>query len=833
MSDSLNSQSQTDKPKQRNVISLRAKILLANLIIVLITVAAMGYFVFYRSRAANEFLAEQFDISVNREVENRLAIIVSNEVNDISIFFSSMKNVIDTFGSTTGAFLSNENSIDPENAEWNAYLELSQLPTGSWDNSNDEAASVFLPANMRVNDDLARELAILKGLDYFTQGLLEKNPDVIAVYFGGKTGETVYYPNIDLAAIVPPDFDITSRPWYANASALPQAEERAVWSTPYQDAALNGLVITSSTPVYDNAGEFRGVAGIDLKLATITDHVSQLEIGKTGYGFLIDSEGRAIAMPPQGLKDFNLTKEEIQSGNTEDLSLINRVPLDIFEVLAKMTSGQTGMRLVEINGSNRYIAYKSIPIVGYSLGIVISEDELLQEFVDTNTILENQTRSTIFNAVGVIFILLSVAGLASYAIGNSVTAPLQKLTNVAMEVASGNLDARAHVTSRDEIGILGNTLNNMSATAQDLVTNLEDMVSERTQAIEKRVTQIQAVAEVGKAVAAQRDLEVLLNRTTHLISNRFGFYHVGIFLLDSRNEYAVLRDANSSGGKVMLEREHKLRVGTEGIVGTVATSDQARIALDVGKDAVYFNNPDLPQTRSEIALPLVAGGEVLGVLDVQSMEANAFTEDDIPTLQVLADQLATAVQNARMLRDTQEALFTARKATNDISQHGWKSLLQDIDTAGYIGLSQGEVIPAAEDMDKNTKQAMSTGNHVISEDQYSISIPIITRGQIIGMLRLKKPSHTEPWTPEEIADVESLSDQISNVLESARIYNDAQRRASREQAIGEIASKIGAYTNTEAILRATVDEIGHKIGGAKVIFELGHQNDIEQRSKLQ
>lgn len=816
----------TEITRQRNAISLRTKILLGNLLIVLVTVAVMGYFVFYRSQAANEFLASQFDISVNREIENRLDITVSDEVNNVSLFFSSMKNVIDTFGTTSGAVLSNDSSINLEETDWNAYRELVQLPNGSWDNSNDDIASIFLPASMRITDSLAKELAALKGLDYFSKSLLDKNPDIIAIYFGGKAGETIYYPNIDLATILPPDFDITNRPWYSNAAEPSQSKGETVWSAPYQDAALNGLVITSSTPVYDNSGEFRGVAGVDIRLATITERISSLAIGKTGYGFLIDTKGRAIAMPTRSLQDFNLTEDEMQSGNIENLSLINRVPLDVFEVLAKMTSGQSGVRLVEINGTNRYIAYKPIPIVGYSLGIVVSEDELLQEFVQTNTILENETRRTLFNAVGVVFILLSVAGLASYGIGSSIAAPLEKLTAVAKDVAAGNLDARAEVTSGDEIGILGNTLNNMSSAAQDLVTNLEERVSERTRVIEKRVAQIQTATEVGKAVAAQRDLEELLGRTTHLISNRFGFYHVGIFLLDARREYAILRAANSNGGQKMLAREHRLRVGTEGIVGTVANSGEARIALDIGKDAVYFDNPDLPQTHSEMALPLIAGGEVLGVLDVQSFEVNAFSEDDIPTLHILADQLATAVQNARMLRETQEALFAAKKATGEVSQRGWQTLLQDINTAGYISLTHGEVIPATEKLKGNIEQDLNNGYYVVSTDQHTISIPIITRDQTIGMLRLTKPLSAEPWTPDEIADIESLSDQISNALDSARLYNEAQRRATRERTISEITTNIGASADIEAIMRAAVAELGRQISEAKVAIELS--TEIEQ-----
>jgi GAF domain-containing protein/HAMP domain-containing protein len=819
------SQYLTEHTGRRSFISLRTKILLGNLLIVLVTVAAMGYFVFYRSQAANEFLVNQFDISVTREIENRLTIIVSDEVNDISIFFSSIKNVIDTFGTTTGALLTNDGSINLEEANWNAYLELQQLPNGSWDNSNDELASIFLPARMLIRDDLAKELAALKGLDYFVQGLMEKNPDIIAIYFGGIAGETVYYPNIDLSAIVPPDFNITRRPWYINALGISQSEGKAAWSVPYLDAALNGLVITSSTPVYDNSGSFRGVTGLDLKLATIIERVSSLNVGKTGYGFLIDSKGRVIAMPSEGLQDFNLTEEDIQKGDIENLSLINRVSLDVFEVLAKMTSGQTGVRLVEINGSNRYIAYKPIPIIGYSLGIVVSEDELLQDFVETNTILEAETRQTIVNAFGVIFILLSVAGLASYGIGNSITAPLDKLTRVAKQVAAGNLNATAEVTTGDEIGILGNTLNNMSATAKNLIANLEDLVVERTRVIERRISQFQAVAEVGKAVAAQRELEELLNLTTHLISSRFGFYHVGIFLLDPRSEYAILMAANSSGGKKMLDREHKLRVGTEGIVGTVASSGEARIALDVGADAVYFDNPDLPQTRSEMALPLIASGEVHGILDVQSLEANAFSADDIPTLQILADQLAIAVQNARMLRDTQEALFAARKATGEISQQGWQAMLKNIGATGYIGLTHGEVVRTTGIIDDNTEQALRIGNRLTSDDQLTISIPVSARGQTIGMLRLTKPSHAEPWTPEEITDVESLSDQISSTLESARLFNEAQQRAAREQTIGEITSSITAATEIDDIIRETVMQLGKSLQDTDVTLRIKTQWD--------
>jgi len=820
MNESLTTQVPPKNTRHRGAISLRAKILLGNFLIVLLTVAAMGYFVFYRSQATNDFLVNQVGVSVDQEIENRLAATVSREANTTHLFFSAIRNAIEFFGNTAGMIISNDKKIVLGEGEWDTFDKLSQLPNGSWDNANTEPASIFIPAHTVIQNDIARELVALKGLDDLALSLLETNPEIIAIYFGGKRGETVYYPNIDLAAIVPPDFDVTTRPWFTGATESPDLDTKAVWSAPYQDAALNGLVITSSIPVYDDTGEFRGVAAIDVLLTSITQQVSSIAIGRSGYGFLIDKEGKVIAMPDKGFADFNLTKEEMQSGNFDNLSLLNRVPLDVFEVLAKMTSGQTGVRRVAINGINRYIAYQSIPFIEYSLGIVVSEDEVLQDFVATTTTVEEESRKTLFSAAGVSLFLLSLAGLAAYGIGNSVTAPLGKLTKAAEEVAEGNLDTRADVTTNDEIGLLARTLNSMTSTAQGLVSTLEERVAERTQLIERRVAQIQAVAEVGKSVAAHRDLEELLTRTSYLISDRFGFYHIGIFLLDARRKYAILRASNSSEGAKMLERRHKLSVGMEGIVGTVAGTGQARIALDVGEDAVYFNNPDLPKTRSEMALPLNAGGETLGVLDIQSVEANVFSEEDIPTLQVLADQLAIAVQNARLLRDSQEALMLARKATGDISQAGWQSMLRNVDGLGYASLMNGEVVQTSNELEANMQRALLEGESVLSADQKTLNMPISVRGQTVATMRLVKPSDAEPWTPDEIEDIEALSAQLSNTLDSARLYQESQRRATRERAISEMTTNIGASPDIEAILRTAAMELGRQLSGAKVAVEL-------------
>jgi GAF domain-containing protein len=169
---------------------------------------------------------------------------------------------------------------------------------------------------------------------------------------------------------------------------------------------------------------------------------------------------------------------------------------------------------------------------------------------------------------------------------------------------------------------------------------------------QRRAVQLRAAAEVARRATAILDIDQLLDEAVHLISDRFGFYHAGVFLVDENREYAVLCAASSQGGQHMLERGHKLAVGKAGIVGHVADTGQPRTALDVGKDAVHFVNPDLPETRSEMALPLTSRNRIVGVLDVQSTEEAAFGQEDVAIVQIMADQLANAIENARLFETT-------------------------------------------------------------------------------------------------------------------------------------------------------------------------------------
>jgi HAMP domain-containing protein len=264
-------------------------------------------------------------------------------------------------------------------------------------------------------------------------------------------------------------------------------------------------------------------------------------------------------------------------------------------------------------------------------------------------------------------VIVVLVGFVAVVISQFLSYPIIRLTHTAQRISSGDLEAQAPAQSADEYGMLGAAFNSMTTQLRTLISQLEDRVRARTRDIEdrnaalsNRARQLQTVSDVARQIVSAQELETLLGSVTHLISERFGFYHVGVFLLDEKREYAVLRAANSAGGQRMLARSHRLPVGKVGIVGFTTGTGQARIATDVGEDAVYFNNPALPETRSEMALPLSVGGQTIGALDIQSMRSNDFSENDIELFTTLADQVAIAIHNNRLYMQTLRALDEAQ-----------------------------------------------------------------------------------------------------------------------------------------------------------------------------
>jgi GAF domain-containing protein len=300
------------------------------------------------------------------------------------------------------------------------------------------------------------------------------------------------------------------------------------------------------------------------------------------------------------------------------------------------------------------------------------------------------------------------------------------------------------------------------------------------------------------------------------ISDRFGFYHAAIFLIDPAGEWAELRAASSQGGQKMMGRRHRLRVGREGIVGYVTGQGRPRVALDVGADAVHFNNPDLPETRSEAALPLRARGEIIGALDVQSNESEAFSEEDVAVLQALADQIAVAISNSRLFRQVEERVEAERRAYGELSRQEWQAMLRTQPDLGFVSHEQG-TMPIGDLWEPQMEVALQTGG-VTTEagDERTLAVPVKTRGQAIGVLDVRKPEGAEAWTADEVALIEALADQLGQAVEGARLYQDTQRRAAQEQMIGEVAARIRETLDVDTVLQTAVQEMRQALGFAEV-----------------
>jgi GAF domain-containing protein len=354
---------------------------------------------------------------------------------------------------------------------------------------------------------------------------------------------------------------------------------------------------------------------------------------------------------------------------------------------------------------------------------------------------------------------------------------------------------------------------------QAIRESLEQRVAERTQALERRARYLEAAATVAQDAEAILEPQRLLSRVAGLISHQFGFYHAGIFLLDEMGRYAVLRATSSEGGQRMLEREHRLPVGGESIVGYVTARGVYRIALDVGEDATYFQNPDLPETRSEIALPLRARGEVIGALDVQSTEPEAFGAEDVAVLQIMADQVAMSISNARLFEQVQQSLEAERRAYGEVGRQAWTELLRARSVQGYR-YDEGSVTPLSGD-DVVTDGAVTDGAVASADGLPELVLPVRAHETTIGRITVHKPADAGDWTADEAAALETLAEQLGIALEGAQLYQETQRRAARERVIREVSDQIQQATSMESLMRVTTEELNRAMGGLRAYMRLG------------
>jgi len=340
---------------------------------------------------------------------------------------------------------------------------------------------------------------------------------------------------------------------------------------------------------------------------------------------------------------------------------------------------------------------------------------------------------------------------------------------VILTIASSNYQRTVREIRKSE-----SSLRSQNLELEQLRGSLELRVAERTRQLEQRADQQDAISYVARSVTSIQNIDELLPAITKLASERFGYYHVGIFLLDDNFEYAVLRATNSEGGQTMLNRQHKLKLDVNSIVGYVATRREPRIALDVGADAVYFNNPDLPETRSEMALPLSVGGRVIGVLDVQSKQSNAFAVGDVAILSILADQIAIAIENATLFSQARKALQESEETFARYVRQEWEGFASQAKSTGYMFDGSRTIPVNSKEKREKAKAIGQTGRLSLEKESLELTIPIRLRGQTVGILDVKSKKGERQWTRDEILLLESAAERGALGLDNARLVETAQ-----------------------------------------------------------
>ena len=400
-------------------------------------------------------------------------------------------------------------------------------------------------------------------------------------------------------------------------------------------------------------------------------------------------------------------------------------------------------------------------------------------------------RSTIALALTAV-LALALGVLTALTVARRIAGPLGQLSQAAQRMGSGDLAQPVKVGGATEVVTLAQAFNGMADQLRELIGSLEERVAERTRSL-------QAAADVSRATTSLRDPDELLRQVVDLVQERFNLYYVGLFLVDKARQWAVLRAGTGDAGQTMIAREHRLAVAGESMIGRCVVDDQARIALDVGQEPVRFDNPLLPETRSEMALPLHSRGQVIGAMTVQSAVEAAFGETDIAVMQTMADQVAVVIDNARLFVETQAALKEMEATHRHYLREAW---------AGYMPAAGATYYETA---------SLEEG----PEGRSALVAPITLRGEEIGSLGIQDDNGTRQWTTEEVALVQAVTNRLALAAENLRLLDETRRHAAQEQMVGEVTARMRQTLDVDAVLDTAVDEIARVFGLAALDLRLG------------
>ena len=754
--------------RQYRTYTLRGKLVIFFILVAFIAVSTVAFGI---NTLTRDRLTQQVGLTTQRIADQ-----VAQELT------STLLSEIRLLQTLSGQFeeIAEESAAEYEGTDAEITEQLMALDE-VWRNAADDHVLVRNTLNSHTADEL-RELQNIA-------------PDHIEIFLTDRFGATIAASNRTS------DYYQADEDWWL---ATYNSGEGAIYvGQPEFDESSQTYAINLAVPVRTEDGPVVGILRSTLNVSVLGHLLEQASFGETGKVEL--RLGQEELLGTRALTQDEITALDTLTGPFGQIPFRGRPSLVNIEAIQSATESE----------QTAWIS---------KLGWVVIVHQDLEEALQP---VEDQEKTTVVISM-IVLVLAALAGLFA---SQRVAAPIVSLTDVASQIAAGDLTTRAPIESDDEIGKLAHTFNLMTVQLGQTLISLEQRVAERTTELEmasllseRRAQELQSISEISRLISVEQRLDKLLALVTRLVSERFDFYHTGIFLVDETRQYAILQATNSEGGQKMLARGHRLEVGQTGLVGKVAQTGQPRIALDVGTDAVYFDNPDLPATRSEMALPLNLRNVTIGVLDVQSTSPGAFTDNDAKTLSILADQVAIAIDNARLFDQNRQSLAEVESLYNRYLRQEWHKFGHQESHVGYFQSALGGRSLHRPTDSEEIRLALQQGTVIVVEGKGEKSLPTIVvpvrlRGQTIGVLDIKAPTQNRRWSQEEINLAQAVSDRLALALDNARLLVESQRQTAKEQKIGEVTAKIGASINMRNVLQTAVEELGRALPGSEVIIQ--------------
>lgn len=585
---------------------------------------------------------------------------------------------------------------------------------------------------------------------------------------------------------------------------------------PYYAVGSAQLTMLVTQPLTDQNGQIVGVLAGRLNRATLSNIMAQNRTGlgetQTGETYLVSQENNYLVTPSRFEDEGYVLTQAYHSAGI-DRALKGQDGFDVYPGYRKPP--------VMVMG-----AYRWIPELQIGLVAEISEAEALATF--------ERARNT--SVVVALAAAVFAAGVGFY-IASRISKPIMNLTRVATRTAAGDLNQWVNISQRNEIGVLATAFNSMTGQLSQLVGNLEEQVTARTHRLE-------IAASLGERLSAILQVEQLLAEIVNQVKDNFGYYHAHIYLLDSRGEKLIVAEGTGAAGAEMKAKEHSIYLNAPTSLVARAARRAEIVKVDNVRQAKdWLSNPLLPNTHSEIAVPIILEGKVVGVLDVQQDKVAGLDEADTNLLRMLANQVAVAIRNARQFTEVEAALAEAHQLQHRYITQTWDRTRLVRKNIGRVQFSLGESTTLNENVITQARQQalahrkLTAVTFNASQPQkegnpeemppHALVAPIILQDVPIGDLQFHDIDPDRRWTEGEMALINAIIDQVAQAAQTLRLLDETQERATREQLIGQISDKMRRAPDMEGLLKIAVSELSRVLGPARTFVHLGKGTTLE------